>query len=65
MYYSGKGLSPDYVQAHKWFSLDASQNSEYIETRDAIEEEMTKEQIAESKKLALEFVPIKETTEKQ
>jgi len=51
MYYEGYGLTQDYVQAHKWFSL-----AHYTQL-DAIAAKMTPSQIAEAQKLAREWKP--------
>lgn len=55
-YLNGDGVARDYVQAYKWFILTSTGTGflSHIEAR------MTPEQIAEAKKLAAEFKPVKE-----
>jgi len=55
MYYKGEGVAQDYVEAYKWANLAAMKDERYRGLRDAIKEEMTKEQIAEGQKKAAEF----------
>ena len=62
MYYAGKGVTKDFVLAHMWFNLAASQATGddrqiSVKLRDAIEKEMTREQVAEAKRLAREWKP--------
>ncbi len=57
MYYNGWGVPQDYVLAHMWANLSASQGIEAaVSAREIAEEEMTTEQIAEAQKLARECV---------
>ncbi len=52
MFSNGEGLSKDYVQAYKWFSLSAARgNEEAVKTRDKIALRMTSEQITEAQNL--------------
>ena len=53
-------VTKNYVEAYKWYYLAASQNERHAEYRDDLGKKMTKEQIAEAKKLAFEFVAKKE-----
>ncbi len=58
MYRLGWGVPLDYVQAHLWWSLAASQgNKNAASNRDKVAGMMTPEQIAEAKKLAREWKP--------
>jgi uncharacterized protein len=61
MYANGQGITRNYINAYKWWILaesqghnDAKQNLQIIERR------MTRDQIAESQKLASAFRPRKE-----
>ena len=57
MYYEGQPV-PDYVLAHMWFDVAATQGDETaIEARDLITEKMTPDQIAEAQELAREWKP--------
>jgi len=57
MYEEGKGVPQDFVYAHMWWNLAASQGiKEAVETRDRLAKEMTRPQIAEAQKLASECV---------
>ena len=62
MYDYGRGVPQDYVQAHKWYNLAASNTSgedreQAVKNRDLIAEKMTSEQIAEAQRLAREWKP--------
>ncbi len=58
MYANGEGVSLDYVQAHLWWSLAASQRLERAsKARELVAAKMTSEQIAEAEKLAREWKP--------
>ena len=61
MYDRGRGVPQDYIEAHKWFNLAATQRSEVQEkareNRDLLEKRMTSAQIAEAQKLAREWKP--------
>ncbi len=58
MYRLGWGVPLDYVQAHLWWSLAASQgNKNAASNRDKVAGMMTPEQIAEAEKLAREWKP--------
>ncbi len=62
MYYYGLGVPQDYIQAHMWYSLAASDlTGEYkernVKNREEIAEEMTAEEIAEAERLAREWKP--------
>jgi hypothetical protein len=57
-YADGKGVPPDYVEAHKWLDLAASQG--VVKAKEAmseLERQMTTEQIAEAQRLVREFQP--------
>ena len=61
MYDNGLGVEQDYVQAHKWFKVSTVSGDEEeillaIQYMDAIEGEMTPDQIAEAQKLAKEWM---------
>ena len=57
MYHEGKGGVPkDNVQSYMWLNLAASQGNKLaVEVKSIIEEEMTREQIAEAERLSREF----------
>ena len=57
--FQGSGQLPqDYVLAHMWLNLAASQGDEYgIKVRDLLEEHMTPAQLAEAQRLAREWKP--------
>lgn len=59
-YQYGHGVAEDYVQAYKWYSLASAQGDKSAENKlPVIEGKMTKEQVAESQRLAREFKPRK------
>jgi TPR repeat protein len=63
MYASGKGVSPDDVQAYRWFDLAASRFSPFeaenreqaLHFRDLVAARMDSKQIAEAQRLAREW----------
>ena len=65
MYVLGWGVTQDYVQAHMWLNLAASQYSapavekrdQAVKDRDIIASKMTPAQIAEAQKLARAWKP--------
>ncbi len=62
MYHEGKGVPQNYVQAHMWYNLVAANltgevRESAIKSRDLVAKQMTREQIAEAQRLALEFQP--------
>jgi len=55
-YFKGQGVTQDYIQAHGWFNLAASQgNKTARENRDSIAKRMTPGQIAEAQALASQW----------
>lgn len=53
LHLSGQGVPQDYVLAHMWFNLASAQGDEdAVETRDAVADQMTPDQIAEAQRLA-------------
>ncbi len=68
-YAEGKGVPEDYVQAHKWIDLaitrfppspsDMGLRHMAIDVRDSLAEMMTPQQIAEARRLAREWKPVK------
>ena len=57
-YKLGKGVAQDYVLAHVWWSLAASQGEiGATSNRNIVAGKMTPEQIAEAQKLAREWKP--------
>ena len=57
MYATGQGVAKDYIEAHKWLNLAAAQgNKEAREKRDAIDREMTSDQISQAQQLAREWI---------
>ena len=62
MYYTGKGVSQDYVQAHTWINLAVSRATtgeaeDFRSLRDSLAERMTASQVAEAQRLAREWQP--------
>ena len=56
MYATGGSIAEDLVFAHMWFSLSVAQGNETAEgNRDAVEQRMTSEQIADAQGLAREW----------
>ena len=61
MYFMGKGVPQDYVQAHLWSNLASVDGDEQLlKLRNEIEKRMTPTQVAEAQKLAREWKPKKE-----
>jgi hypothetical protein len=57
-YYNGLGVTKDYVEAYKWWLLAAGQAEESAKKHvTMLQNMMTREQIAESQKLACNFKP--------
>jgi TPR repeat protein len=63
MYAEGLGVPQDYVQAHLWFNLAASQSeitpNREAKARDDLAAKMTPAQIAEAQRMAREWKPTK------
>jgi TPR repeat protein len=67
MYYEGKGVLKDYVLAHMWLNLAASQLpasarknlNDAFNYREIVTSLMTPAQIAEAQRLAREWKPVK------
>ena len=58
LHLQGLGVLQDYVEAHKWFNLAASQgDAEALAERDALTEKMTPAQVAEAQALARAWRP--------
>ena len=62
MYYSGKGVVQNFVQAHKWCNLAAANltgapRESAAKRIDILERKMTKAQVAEAQKIAQEWKP--------
>ncbi|NOQ79367.1 MAG: hypothetical protein GQ546_08200 [Gammaproteobacteria bacterium] len=58
MYATGKGFLQDYIEAHKWFNLAASNgNQDAVKARNGVERRMSKEQIAQAQKQARAWKP--------
>ena len=62
MYYKGEGVPQDFVVAHSWINLAASQAADNEgararSLRDLLAQEMTKDQIAEAQNLARQWKP--------
>ncbi|MCU7940498.1 MAG: peptidoglycan-binding protein [gamma proteobacterium symbiont of Bathyaustriella thionipta] len=58
MYATGKGFRQDYINAHKWFNLAASNgNQDAVNARNSIERRMSKDQIAQAQKKARAWQP--------
>ena len=64
-YALGRGVPQDFVQAHKWFTIAAStetdkeQRDKYVGNRDLVSGKMTPNQITEAQRLAREWKPKK------
>ena len=57
MYYDGEGVSQDYIQAHMWFSLAATQGDEAgHKNHDLAAERMTPDDILKAQALAREWM---------
>ena len=56
MYAQGRGTAQDYVEAYKWRLAAAAKDDKYGKSLDILTNEMTKEQIAEGRKRAAEFM---------
>ena len=54
IYEKGRGVTQDYVQAHKWYNLSAALG---LRERDRLASLMTPAQIAEAQRLAREWRP--------
>ena len=65
MYDKGQGVPQDYVQAHMWYNLAATnypasekdRRELAVKNRDRVAGKMTRAQIAEAQRLALEWKP--------
>ncbi len=56
MYEKGHGVPQDYVQAHKWFNLAATQGDKEAEKyRDFVAKKMTPADISKAQKLARQW----------
>jgi len=57
VYAKGQGVAPDYVEAHKWLSLAATNGYNAVgKSREIIERKMTRTQIAEAQRRASEWL---------
>ncbi len=62
-YAKGEGVPQDYVQAHRWLNLAASnflpaeKRDKAVKKRDIVAKRMTPAQISEAQKLAREWKP--------
>ena len=60
MYALGKGVPQDYVSAHMWLNLSASNgNKDAVKGRDIVEKKMSPSQIEEAQRLARNWKPKK------
>ena len=51
MYKEGKGVVQDYLRAHMWWNIGASNGDEYFRKyRDEVEAKMTRQQVADAQK---------------
>lgn len=62
MYRNGRGVPQDYIRAHMWLNLGASQltgdeHKRAAEARDALAEKMTPEQVARAQEMARGWKP--------
>jgi uncharacterized protein len=61
MYSLGKGVTQDYVQAHMWANLSATQGDKNsLALRDELTGDMSQSQIQEAQRLAREWKPKKQ-----
>ena len=59
MYASGRDVSTDYIEAHKWFNLAALKGNDAAKRyRAELAGEMSKAQIARAQKLAREWLSV-------
>ena len=57
IFYNGQGVTQNYVQAHKWWNISAADGNEQArKNRDIVQNEMTKEQVAEAQQLARQWM---------
>ena len=57
LYEDGRGVTQDYVQAYKWYSLGAKQDKKTAEQlRDELVKRMTPAQVAEAQRLTKEWM---------
>ena len=57
MYFTGEGLPQDLVLAYMWCNLSAAQGNEVARvSKDRIEAQMTREEIAEAQRLSREWI---------
>jgi len=54
MYFSGQGITQDYLRAYMWSNLASLVNPRFKEKRDAVASFMNQKQIAEAKKMSSE-----------
>ena len=60
MYLAGNGIPKDLVKAYMWLSLAAAQKvPEAVKNRDYLEAKMSPSQLAEARKLANDWKPVK------
>ncbi|MCX6594785.1 MAG: tetratricopeptide repeat protein [Acidobacteria bacterium] len=59
IYAEGQGVPQDYATAHMWLSLASAEFGEvfFAKERDVVAQKMTREQLAEAKRLAREWKP--------
>jgi uncharacterized protein len=55
MYKNGQGLEKDYVEAYAWLNLAAKMDADAATIRNALEERMTSQQVAEAQKRTKEL----------
>ena len=57
MYDNGEGVPEDIVLAYMWFNVAAIQGGgDAKENKDSLEQQMTREQVAEAKRLSREWL---------
>jgi uncharacterized protein len=65
MYAQGRGVLQDFIQAHMWYNLSAAHGEwRSAEARDALAKQMTPAQVAEAQRLAREWKPREEKSQK-
>ena len=57
MYGTGEGVPQDHVPAYMWFNIAAAQGDQAApRDKDILEQQMTREQIAEAQRLSREWI---------
>src|SRR3546814_16448175 len=70
LYYGGKGVGRDLVEAWKWFTLSLDrlggpERKYALRNRDALQKEMSREQLAEAKRRVAAWQPMRSSEERR